>query len=95
MLFRSVSQSRYKTGDRGNAGRVIGYYSVDETGRFEQLEDKLKRDFRKSLEFVMRIKPYSESDLLKKDFLTYFDILHDAEEDERKSIERMNKQATD
>jgi len=43
----------------------------------------------------MRIKPYSESDLLKKDFLTYFDILHDAEEDERKSIERMNKQATD
>lgn len=73
----------------------MGYYFLDEAGRYEPLEDKSKRDFRKSLEFIMRVKPYLEADLLKKDFLTYLDILRDAEEDERKAIERIEKQNAD
>lgn len=40
----------------------------------------------------MRVKPYTESDLMRKDFLTYFDILQEAEEEERRAIERMEKQ---
>lgn len=83
---------KHKSGDRSDGGRIIGYYFVGPSGGWEQLADKVARDFRRSLEFIMRVKPYTESDLMRKDFLTYFDILQEAEEEERRAIERMEKQ---
>lgn len=40
---------------------------------------KLERDFRHSLEFILRNKPYTETDLLRKDFRIYLQILAEAE----------------
>ena len=37
----------------------------------------------------MRVKPYTEADLMQKDFLTYFDILQETEEDEKRAIARL------
>lgn len=39
----------------------------------------------------MRVKPYTEADLMQKDFITYFDILQEAEEDEKRAIARLEE----
>lgn len=42
----------------------------------------------------MRVKEcYTESDILRKDYLTFFRLLDEAENEEREAIARMEKQA--
>lgn len=41
----------------------------------------------------MRVKPYSEAEILKKDIVTFLRILAEAEQEEIEKAERLKKQA--
>ena len=52
----------------------------------------MRRDLRRATEFILRVKGcYSESDVLRKDYMTFFRLLDEAEEEERSNIERIEK----
>lgn len=54
--------------------------------------EKFDSDFRHGLEFILRVKEvYSESDILRKDYQTYFKMLREAEEQERENIARIQE----
>lgn len=46
---------------------------------------------RHGIEFIMRVKPYTERDLLRKDYLTFLKILKECENEEKKAVERLEK----
>lgn len=49
-----------------------------------------------SLEFIMRVKGvYSLSDLKRMDYITYFRLLDEAEQQEMEAIKRMEAQANE
>ena len=53
----------------------------------------MRDDMRRATEFILRVKGcYTESDILKKDYLTFFRLLDEAESEERENIARMEKQ---
>lgn len=43
------------------------------------MTEKIERDFRRSVEFILRVKPYDEAGLYKKDLISFLEILHEAE----------------
>lgn len=43
------------------------------------MTEKIDDDLRKSVEFIIRIKPYSEESVLNKDILTFLTMLQEAE----------------
>jgi len=43
------------------------------------------------MEFIMRVKSYTEQDLLKKDFLTFLKLLKESERQETEAVERLEK----
>lgn len=57
------------------------------------LADKIDTDLRRAIEFVLRVKPYSEAEILKKDIVTFLRILAEAEQEEIEKAERLKKQA--
>lgn len=51
----------------------------------------VEENFRHGLEFIMRSKPYTERDLLGKDYLTFLKILKECENEEKKAVERIER----
>lgn len=52
----------------------------------------MRRDMARAIEFILRVKTvYTEGDLLRKDYLTFFRMLDEAENEERENIARMEK----
>lgn len=51
----------------------------------------MENDFRLNCEFILSHKPYSESELMRKDVLTFFRLIKEAEKSEKEQIDRMNK----
>jgi len=70
-------------------GQVVGRYSI-EGGKVELLIEKFETDFRRSMEFILSHSPYTESDLRRKDFLTFFRILGDCEAAERDRVKNQS-----
>lgn len=54
--------------------------------------DVVDTDVRMACEFILRHKPYTESELLRKDVLTFFRLISECEDAEREQIERLQKQ---
>mgnify|MGYP003545384499 FL=1 len=73
-------------------GRIVGRFHVGGDGRVRPLSEKIDDDFRHSIEFILRVTSYSESDLLKKDFLTFLKILKESEKKETDAINRIEKE---
>ena len=42
---------------------------------------------------MLRVKPYSEADIMRKDIVTFLRILAEAEQEEIEKAERLKKQA--
>lgn len=87
--FRRVVPAK---GERG--GKVIGRYFAGEDGRIELHLEKFEREFRHTLEFVLRTSPYSEAGILKKDYLTFFRIVGECEQREREAVARLENERT-
>lgn len=51
----------------------------------------MEEDLRHGIEFIMRVKPYREQDLIAKDYLTFLKILKECENEEKKAVERLEK----
>lgn len=53
------------------------------------MTDKIDRDFRHSLEFIMRVRSfYTLTDLVKTDYLTFFALVEECEAEQREAIAR-------
>ena len=53
------------------------------------MADKIENDFRHGLEFVMRVRPfYTLQDLLKINYLTFFQLLDECEAEQKEAIAR-------
>jgi hypothetical protein len=57
---------------------------------------KIPRDFRKTVEFILRMKNegstvYTEADLLRKDIFTFLDMLDECEAEATRRIEESKK----
>ena len=73
-------------------GKVVGRYVITEDQKIELHLEQFQREFRHMVEFALRIAPYSESELMKKDDLTFFRIVNECEKREREAVERLEKQ---
>lgn len=51
--------------------------------------EKADNDLRHAIEFILRYKPYTESDIMKKDYLTFLRILKEAEIKAQAEIDRL------
>lgn len=56
------------------------------------MADKIRQDFRKSVEFLMKVTPYDEPALLRKDFIEFFEILKEAEAEQMALIAKQKEQ---
>jgi hypothetical protein len=90
-LQRDVQQNQ-KRGEPGR-GKVVGHYHFEAGLNPVLLADKIDTDLRRAIEFVLRVKPYSEAEILKKDIVTFLRILAEAEQEEIEKAERLKKQA--
>jgi len=53
------------------------------------LADKIEKDFRHGLEFVMRVRSfYTVTDLLKLDYMVFFTLLDECEAEQKEAIAR-------
>ena len=52
-----------------------------------------EENFRHAVEFVMKTSPYTKKDIMELDVLTFLRILKECEEEQRKEISRLEKQA--
>jgi hypothetical protein len=43
------------------------------------------------MEFIRRVKPYTEQDLFRKDFLTYIKILNECEQQESEALKKVER----
>lgn len=51
--------------------------------------DKMDKDLRHGLEFIMRVRPfYTLSDLIKINYLTFFTLLDECEAEQKEAIAR-------
>lgn len=80
-----------RTGGPGG-GKVVGRYYIGEDKRIELHTEKFEREFRHTVEFVLRSSPYSLPDIMKLDYLTFFRIVNECETREKENIERLEKQ---
>jgi hypothetical protein len=55
--------------------------------------EKSDEDLRHSIEFIMRVKPYTEQDLKRKDYLTFIRILKESEAQEAQAVARLEEQS--
>jgi hypothetical protein len=56
------------------------------------MADKFEADIRHSVEFILRVKGvYTEADLMRKDYMTFFKMLQEAEDEEMDRIKRMEQ----
>ena len=78
-------------GDRG--GKVVGRYYIAEDKRIELHTEKFEREFRHTVEFVLRSSPYSMPDIMKLDYLTFFRIVNECEIREKEAVDRLEKQS--
>jgi len=54
--------------------------------------EKLDTNIRRMTEFILRVKQvYTLADVLAMDFVTYFKVLEEAEQQEKEEIARMEK----
>lgn len=55
--------------------------------------DKIDDDMRRATEFIIRVKGvYALADIKRLDFITYFKILNEAEEEQAEQVARMEAQ---
>jgi uncharacterized protein YeeX (DUF496 family) len=54
--------------------------------------DKIRNDFRKSVEFLMNVTPYTESDLKAKNVVEFMEILREAEAAEMERVAKLKEQ---
>ena len=60
------------------------------------MTEKIDNDFRQTIEFILSAKKvYSESDLLKKDHITFFAMLEEAKQVVEEEIARAKAQQQD
>lgn len=52
----------------------------------------IDKNIREAVEFILRVKPYSEESLYRKDVAIFFEILQSAEDEERRRIAEIEKQ---
>lgn len=53
----------------------------------------MQRDIRLATKFILRVNGvYTESEIMRKDYLTFFRMLDEAEIEEKENIARMEKQ---
>lgn len=58
------------------------------------MADKMDKDFRHGLEFIMRVRPfYTRNDLLRIDYRTFFALLDECEAEQREMIAKQNETA--
>lgn len=73
-------------------GKIVGRYYIGEDSRIELNIEKFERDFRHTVEFVLKTSPYQLSDLMKLDFATFFRVANECEDREKESVDRLEKQ---
>lgn len=67
---------------------------MNDNGAYEFLTDKIDRDFRHGMEFIMRVRPfYTLTDLVKVDYLTFFQLIEECEAEQREAIARSKNRA--
>lgn len=56
------------------------------------MTDKIERDFRHGMEFVMRVRPfYTLADLMKTHYLTFFQLLEECEAEQKEINAKMKE----
>ena len=56
------------------------------------MADKIERDFRHGLEFIMRVRSfYTLNDLVKTDFFAFFELLAECEAEQRDLIAKQKE----
>lgn len=69
---------------------MVGIYAINGAKR-SLIVDKIDDDFRHSVEFIMQMTKYTETELLKKDFVTFNKILIECEKRALKEIEKQKQ----
>lgn len=72
----------------------MGRYWLAANGKYEFLADKIDRDLRHGMEFIMRVRPfYTRHDLLRLNYLTFFQLLEECEQEQREINAKMKEGA--
>ena len=71
------------------AGRVVGRYFLDDGGKYDFMQEKVKDDFRHGAEFIAKVRPFYLLELLQKiHYITFFKILKECEEEMRERLKK-------
>ena len=70
---------------------MVGLYAVDGE-RIRLYSEQVDEDTRHAIELIMTMTKYTESDLLKKDFVEFTRILIECEERALREIEKQKQQ---
>lgn len=82
-----------RAGEPGG-GKVVGrYFIAKDARRIELTLDKFNREFRHTVEFILRTSPYELKDLMALDYMTFFRVANECEDREKEAIDRLEKQA--
>ena len=81
-----------RKGGKGS-GKVVGRYYIGEDARIELHIEKFEREFRHTVEFVLKTSPYSMPDIMKIDYLTFFRVVNECEDREKEAVDRLEKQS--
>lgn len=55
------------------------------------MKEKIVRDMRLAVEFIMRVKPYSEDELNRKDLISFLEMLDEAQAQTEQEIAQLKK----